>query len=402
MYGFEPSPSTFTSDDGAGKGGVVALRARIAAALTKPPCFVAFSGGRDSSIVLAIALSESKKHGLPPPIALTLRYRNVPMSAETQWQEFVIRHLNIRDWIISDVDDEDDVLGDASRASLARNGLMWPATLHAKASLLSVAAGGTLLTGEGGDEVFGTRRVTPIRIATQLALAGRVTPAVLRDCWNVVQPRRARIAAITRRESHKIAHYLPWVRPAVRRAHAARFAADLASEPLAFKNSINWYASRRIASVGSRNYGYVARQFDVDLVEPLLDRGFLAEIHSRGDLLGPTSRTEFVTDLFSDELPAGLLARQSKAVFTGAFIGRQSHSFARRWSGGGIDPDLIDIGLLRLHWKSDQVLPGTMLLLQQAWLYEQGLGIDGRLLKKSKPLTPQANSPAEAPESATP
>ena len=72
---------------------LAALEAAILPALARPPCLVSFSGGRDSSSVLAAATRAAAREGLDPPVPVTLRLRDAPMSDEAEWQELVVRDL---------------------------------------------------------------------------------------------------------------------------------------------------------------------------------------------------------------------------------------------------------------------------------------------------------------------
>ena len=45
--------------------------------LQRPPCVVAFSGGRDSAGLLAAATRAARRHGLPLPIPATYRFPGV-------------------------------------------------------------------------------------------------------------------------------------------------------------------------------------------------------------------------------------------------------------------------------------------------------------------------------------
>jgi hypothetical protein len=64
-----------------------ALAESIRAGLRRPPCLVSFSGGRDSSAVLAVAAEVARKEGLPAPVAVTYRYPDEMTGAgETRWQ----------------------------------------------------------------------------------------------------------------------------------------------------------------------------------------------------------------------------------------------------------------------------------------------------------------------------
>ena len=58
---------------------LAAMESAILPALRRPPCLVSFSGGRDSSIVLAVAASAARRQGLSLPIPVT---RAFPRRAE--------------------------------------------------------------------------------------------------------------------------------------------------------------------------------------------------------------------------------------------------------------------------------------------------------------------------------
>ena len=67
-------------------------------ALSCNPCLVAFSGGRDSSAVLATATRVARQHGLDEPVPVTYRYQQHPRTWEVEWQELVVRHLGLKRW----------------------------------------------------------------------------------------------------------------------------------------------------------------------------------------------------------------------------------------------------------------------------------------------------------------
>ena len=130
-----------------------AMERVVLGAVSRPPCVVGFSGGRDSSAVLAVAVHVARREGLPSPIPVTRVFADVPESDETEWQELVIRHLGITEWIREPIDDEMDVLGPLAQARLRRHGVLWSPLLHGDDYSLGHARGGSLLDGEGGDDV---------------------------------------------------------------------------------------------------------------------------------------------------------------------------------------------------------------------------------------------------------
>ena len=133
-------------------------------ALLRPPCGVAFSGGRDSSAVLAVATHVARRDGLPEPVPITKVYSGVADADEAVWQEMVVRHLGLQEWHRIDIHDELDLVGPIARQHLVEHGVMWPPPLATDAPLLEPVQGGSLIDGEGGDEVFGdaVHRIAPV------------------------------------------------------------------------------------------------------------------------------------------------------------------------------------------------------------------------------------------------
>src|SRR5262245_7497196 len=74
---------------------LAALEEAVLPALARPPCVVSFSGGRDSSAVLGVAVRAARRHGLDLPIPTTNRFPSAPGSNEDEWQESVIAHLGL-------------------------------------------------------------------------------------------------------------------------------------------------------------------------------------------------------------------------------------------------------------------------------------------------------------------
>ena len=133
-----------------------ALATTILPALQRPPCCVSFSGGLDSSVILATAVDLAVRHGLPLPIPITLRFPGVASAMESTWQEQVISHLRLADWVKMDFTSELDALGPIAGPALRRFGVLTPPNWYADQPMIQAAAGGSLLTGIGGDEIFCT------------------------------------------------------------------------------------------------------------------------------------------------------------------------------------------------------------------------------------------------------
>jgi len=343
-----------------------ALEDAVLPALGSGTCFVAFSGGRDSSAVLAVATLVARRHGLPDPVPVTELYPGVPESDESEWQDVVVTHLGLREWVRLEFPDGNDLLGPQAQASLARRGMLWPVALHVKAAVLDrLDAGASLLTGEGGDEVLGRRRGAQVSRLWRRRLRD-LRARDLRSAGSCLAP----VAYRRRSEQTRFerADMQPWLLPAARSRHHRLVAADLAAEPLTTPRSLEWLLPRRVSAGASHNYRVLAAEHGLRLHEPLLAPRFVRALASRAGTWGYPSRTEAMRDLFSDLLPDAILSRRSKAYFNRAFMGGSTRSFALGWDGAGVDPGLVDTDLLRQEWLSDFPSAISTPLLHAAWL----------------------------------
>jgi hypothetical protein len=341
---------------------VEAFEAALLPALARPPCVVSFSGGRDSSTVLALATALARREGLAAPLPATHRVPAAAESAESEWQERVVRWLRLDDWLRIRSEDELDVVGPVATAVLRRYGLLWPPNVHFHAPFLDAARGGSLLTGIGGDEAFSASQWH--RTAALAARRARPEPRDLLRIGLALSPVALRRAVLRRRTGDGFT----WLRPDARRAVHRALADEAAREPLRWGDRVRWLAGLRYLEVGTDGLGLLAADADVRLVHPFADRGFLAALASLGQEGRFFGRTEGLRAVFGGLLPDDILARRTKASFDGAFWSRWSRAFAARWSGGGVDPGLVDLDALRREWARGQPDARTLTLLQSAWL----------------------------------
>lgn len=342
----------------------------IRPALERPPCGVAFSGGRDSSTVLAVAARVARCEGLPPPVPMTRVFPQAPASHEAEWQESVIRHLRLAEWQRIMVRDELDVVGPLARARLRDHGVVWPPMIHVDEPLLDHVIGGSLIDGEGGDEVLGVdaHRIAPV---TTIVRSPRATNrARLAAVAHALAPRRAR-----RRAARRSIASLPitWLRPAALAALTSEFDRSQVEQPLWFSASVQMVPRRRTQVLMAHNRRILASGRRVHVSSPLIDPSFVSSLAVDGGRLGRGNRTDVLAWLASDLLPEAVLARRSKATFNEAYLGRHTVEFAERWSGRGLDGDLVDAERLRTHWRSEDPAGLTAPLLQQAWLHDDGV-----------------------------
>ena len=340
-----------------------ALAAVLAPALERGPCVVSFSGGRDSSAVLAVAAAVAREQGLPPPIPLTKRYPGMAESDEREWQELVIRHLRLDDWIRLDLDpDAYHVLGPVSTQLLRRHGLLWPSHLHLQLPTLEAARGGAVVTGVGGDEILGGVRF--VRTAAVLAARVRPEPRDLLRVGYAAAPAAVKRLVLERR----FRTFGPWLRPGARRRVLGSLARLAAAEPHRFERRLQWWLGLPYVQAAERNMAYLAAQADALLVNPLLDPRFVASIAALPQERRFASRDGAMRLLFGDLLPDAILTRRTKASFDHVDAAARRLELLERWDGEGVDPELVDPDVLRVEWARPLTDPSTTPLLQAAWL----------------------------------
>lgn len=339
-----------------------ALAALLRPALASPPCLIAFSGGRDSSALLAAAVDLARREGWPLPIPVTLRFSSAA-TEETAWQELVLRHLRLDDWIRVEIGEELDLLGPLATRGLRRHGLLYPANAHVVVPMAEHAAGGHLLTGVGGDDVFGNwpwhhlasviARRTPPRVGDARRLLHVAAPVSLRA---EIKRRREPLA-------------LPWVVASERRHVSQMLAAQLASAPPSWSARMIWSAGWRPWRVSADTMSLLAGDAGATLGSPFLEPSFLASLAAAGGRCGWGDRRATMQALFGDLLPESVITRRGKAEFSGPFYANATKRFADEWDGdAGPASDLVQPEVLREIWRSRQPHGMSAMLLQAAWI----------------------------------
>lgn len=344
-----------------------ALEEAIRPALVDGPCFVTFSGGRDSSAVLAVAVALARREGHDLPVPATKVYPGHPRTDESSWQRLVIDHLGLTDWVRVEYRDEVELLGPIARASLRDRGLLWPPALQVHGHWYERIGPGSVLTGEGGDEVLGTRRISALR-----RLRRRRVPS--RKLMTLAATSLLPLPLRMRHQGRSLQAWEPeWLTPATAEVWREQMARELADTPLRYDES-TWHIRRRRSwNTYLQNHLLVGQDSGVHIHEPLLDERFLAALAHRGGALGFTGRTATMRALFSDLLPQQLLARSTKAAFDSPYTGSSMREFAQTWDGSGVDHDHVDPLALREAWLADSPRMTSSLLLQQAWMHAEGI-----------------------------
>lgn len=345
-----PEPLHATS----GQSPLEALERAVLPGLLRPPCLISFSGGRDSSAVLAAAVRVARREGLPDPIPATNRFRAAPAADERRWQELVLAHLELDDRLVLTFDRELDVLGPFARRVLRRHGLLWPFNAHFHVPMLEAARDGTLLTGIGGDELF-RAAATPLPELRPRSVALYAAPRFARRRWHG----RASVAL----------H--PWLTEAGLRQARHALAAWEAAEPRRVRARLRHVRAARYLRVGTGSLDLLARDAGAAIAHPLLAPSVWAAVARSAPLGGYSDRTAAMRAVFEPLLPAELLARHDKACFDEVFFHQHSRAFAAAWTGAGVPAGLVDADALREHWLGEAPRAQSFSLLQGAWLASQ-------------------------------
>ena len=219
---------------------------------------------------------------------------------------------------------------------------------HFHVPQLEHAAGGALATGIGGDEIFGPSGWQALRLV--LARKARPTPRDALRLAAAVAPVSVRTCVVERRAKLE----LDWLQPEARREVVAALARDAASEPVGWRRRFGWVLGHRSLRLGLESLALLGRDYGVRVRHPLLDPGFLASLASLPASARFTSRNAALETLFADLLPAALVSRRTKAVFTAPLWGEASQSFATEWDGTGVDPELVAVESLMQRWRVER------------------------------------------------
>jgi asparagine synthase (glutamine-hydrolysing) len=305
----------------------------------------------------------ARRAGLEPPIPYTFLFPDRPEADEGAWQELVLDHLRLRERWQRDRVDDCDYVGPNAAASLRRDGVLFPPNGFLQERALEYARGGSVLTGIGGDSLFGYW--SWLALAELLAGRRRPAPRDLTRLAKALLPKRVRLSP-----ARRLARFItpPWLTaPAARQfvdAHARR----LAATPIWWRNWVSFSAADPELVARRLSRDFIARHYDVRVQHPLVEAPIRAALARAGGRLGLGPRTAAMRAAFGEALPDAALGRESKADFSAAFWGPGSREFARRWDGTGVDTSLVEPEALRRDWLAPTPRYQGAMLLQAAWL----------------------------------
>jgi hypothetical protein len=335
-------------------------------ALMRPPCLISFSGGRDSSALLAAAVRVARSEGLDLPIPATLVFPGADETNEDEWQSTVLTHIGISDWERFEIHDELDAVGPVATQALLRHGLLWPFNTHFHAPIIERAAGGSVVTGFGGDELGNSlassraeRLIASRRLRRRSDLLVIGLAMAPRSVRTIVHRRRADVGE------------LPWLTDEgmkqVIRAHGA----SEGGIPLGWEAKLRrWIWRSRYFRICQASFRVLGAFDDVTVVHPFVDGRVLDSLASVGGFSGLRDRSDLMRQVFGELLPEELIERRTKGAFTDPLWTGTARRFACEWSGEGVDRSLVDPDALRRHWAGGERNLVSTTLLQSAWLHD--------------------------------
>lgn len=330
------------------------------------PCYIPFSGGRESSMLIAIGTRYARRHGYRDPVPITLRSPDLGSAEQIRLQERVIAHVGLTDWERVELKENLDLIGEVAARTLLRTGPLWPPNAYMMVPLLEAARDGVFVLVTGFSDFFSYWCWAPL----SSLLAGHRRPAprdvALLGAMLMPAPMRARMA---RRRG--VPPPMPWLRAPAEQRALAMMARRQAEVPVHFDRAMRTQVTHRCFDTAARTIRGLGEAFGTTTDLPLCRPEVVASLSSAGGWRGFDGLTDLLQRLCGDLLPAGALAARSGPDLTRMFFGERTREFAASWDGGGLDESLVDPEMLRRNWLSDRPDSRTACLLQHAWLSEQ-------------------------------
>lgn len=338
------------------------LESIVRRALERPPCVVGFSGGRDSAALLAVAAHLARREGLDPPVAVTNVFPGDMRATEDKWQEEVLEHLRVKNWDRIVITSELDVIGPEAIPLLRRFGPTFPFNGHFVMPILRAGAGGSCITGVGGDEIFEPTEMVRVGFVVRGLLTPKRRDFLLLALF-------ASPASVRRRFWRQRIPAENWLRPGANAQLLDELASVMANQRARFDGVVRhdiWRDRARVAV--QQTLSTFAEMRDAVLVQPFFDPDFLDAVAFHKGRIGWPNRAAAMDELFGDLLPRSVIQRNTKAVFDNVFFHDHCRAFVRDWDGSGVDPEFVDVAALRSCWSARSPDPRSLSLLQATWL----------------------------------
>jgi asparagine synthase (glutamine-hydrolysing) len=271
----------------------------------------------------------------------------------------------LADWELVDIDNEFEMLGTYARRALADAGILFPSTLFVFLPLLERARGGWLLAGGGMTEFFLYWRWAGL--ADACARRRRPRRRDVRDLAQLALPWRARrtLPALRR------ASTMPWLREDAAREFEGLARGRVGTVPLGFDAALREQRTHRCHLGTERSIEALGAVAGARLSMPLRDDRFVAAFASVGGRFGFGDRASTMERVVGHLLPEDLRRRSDGTHSRQPFFGNDSRDFVERWSGKGLDSEVVDPDTLRSTWASGVFPWQAVTLFQLAYAHDE-------------------------------
>jgi hypothetical protein len=353
----------------------------IEPALAGGRCLVSFSGGRESAFVLAAATAAARARGYADPIPATLRYPLASSAREAKHQERIVAHLGLRDWERIEIHDELEIVGPYARRALREVGVLFPVTAYVLLPLLDLARGGWLLAGGGATDFFAYWRWA--RLADVVARRRQPRARDLRQLAVAAMPARARAALLRSRNRPGGA---PWLQEEAAREFEHLVHSRAVDVPVRFGAALARQRRHRCYRGVRRGFDALCASTGTQVLMPFRSDQYLAALAVRGGKTGFGDRSETMLQLAGPSLSADHVRRSDGVNEQRVLFGERALAFGERWSGEGVDPEVVDPEVLQALWRGQTPPWGTSMLFQLAFAHAEAFAGQGRK-KVQGPLT---------------
>jgi Asparagine synthase len=335
----------------------------LALQLDDQPCYVEFSGGCDSSLVLSAALAACRSVGHSDPIPITFRYPELPSTDENDYQTAMLKFLGLKAEIIS-ITTEFDLVGDEAQVGLRQCGVVWPAPAMARSGVMKALRPGLVISGEGGDEVLGPRRIGSLYRAATASKRLKYR-SVAGNLVNALGPKAVRMSRVAQRMDLEV----PWIREPRAAAYRSEISSALASEPFRPGQFAEHYLARPHVRLGRHQLIAIAARTGHRYLAPLNEPEFVHHFGDVADSGALVDRRAVLRRYFSEHLPPLIVERTDKRYTAPVWFNKPTRDFARHWDGQTALQDVIG-DELRKHWLTSDpefVSGYSVLLVQSVW-----------------------------------
>jgi asparagine synthase (glutamine-hydrolysing) len=233
--------------------------------------------------------------------------------------------------------------------------------------LLDVAKGGWLIAGGGSMDFYLYWYWAPLLAALRQRKRPRRRDLAL---LATLLPGRTPNPLVRR---HFRGPHMPWLREEAA-VVAERLLAEAFAAPIRFDAAVARQRTHRCYVGALRGLELLAAAAEAQILIPLRSDRYLGALAAAGGRFGFGDRREAIARVGGHLVPDEVLRRRDDPGLQEVFVREQTREFVARWSGTGVDPDVVDPEVLRHVWSQDQVDWRASMLLQLAAAHDRSIG----------------------------